>query len=245
MVNCAAWTAVDDAEKQEAAAFAVNAVAPGLLARACAGTAPGSCTSAPTTSSTAPPPRRTTRTTRVAPRSAYGRTKARRRVGRAAPRHRQALVVRTAWLYGAHGPCFPRTIARAARERGSLEVVDDQVGQPTWTRDVAELVLAPRRRAGPPAGTYHATSSGQTSWFEFAQAVVETAGLVPDDRQSERLVGVRATGSATGVLVLGHRRLHDAGVDPIGAWGERWAAAGELSRWRARAGRAGTARTPT
>src|SRR5690606_20292976 len=73
-----------------------------------------------------------------APASAYGRTKAAGEwaIEALAPAH---LILRTAWLYGAHGACFPRTIVRVARERGSLEVVDDQVGQPTWTMDVADL----------------------------------------------------------------------------------------------------------
>ncbi len=60
------------------------------------------------------------------------------RAGRGAAHH---LVLRTGWLYGAHGSCFPRTIARVAREQGGVDVVDDQFGQPTWTMDVADLMV--------------------------------------------------------------------------------------------------------
>ena len=176
VVNLAAWTAVDAAEEREAEARAVNADAPRLLARAARAHGArlvqlstdyvfdGSASTA--YAEDAP----------MAPVSAYGRTKA---AGEAAVREELPdghLVVRTAWLYGAHGACFPRTIARVARERGEVQVVDDQVGQPTWTVDVADLVLR-LLRADAPTGTYHATSAGRCSWFDFAQRVVAAAGL--------------------------------------------------------------------
>jgi dTDP-4-dehydrorhamnose reductase len=133
-------------------------------------------------------------------------------------------VVRTAWLYGAHGSCFPKTMVRLARERGALSVVDDQVGQPTWTKDVAATVIA-LVEADAPAGTYHATSSGQTSWFGFAQAIVAAAGLDP--------AIVSPTDSSTFVRpaprpaysVLGHDASAAVGVPEIGDWAERWEAA--------------------
>ncbi len=225
VVNCAAWTAVDDAEEHEAEAFATNAVAPGLFALAARrhgarlvhlstdyvfdGTA--------TTPYDEDHPR--------APRSAYGRTKAAGEWAVLAEADHQAIVLRTAWLYGAHGSCFPRTIARAAHERGSLQVVDDQVGQPTWTRDVAELVLTLVQR-GAAGGVWHATSSGQASWFEFAQAVVETAGLSADIVGPTDSSAFQRPAPRPAYSVLGHRRLHDAGITPIGDWRERWAAAG-------------------
>ena len=161
----------------------------------------------------------------AAPRSAYGRTKA---AGEDAVREALPdahLVVRTAWLYGAHGSCFPRTIARVARERGEVSVVDDQVGQPTWTRDVAEHRARARRGATRPAGTYHATSGGRASWFDFAQRVVVAAGLESS--------AVMPTTSETFVRpaprpaysVLGHDALVRLGLEPIGDWESRWAEA--------------------
>ncbi len=224
VVNCAAWTAVDDAQEHEAEATVVNAEVPRLLAEACREQGArlvhvstdyvfdGSATTpyaedAPTD-----------------PTSAYGRSKAagEHAVRRALPADH--LIVRTAWLYGAHGGCFPKTIARLARERSSLTVVDDQVGQPTWTVDVAAL-LHRLVDARVPAGTYHATSSGQCSWFDFAREVVAAAGL---DREL-----VRPTSSAEVVRpaprpaysVLAHDALHRHGVAPIGDWRERWEAA--------------------
>ena len=219
--NCAAWTAVDDAESDEPAALVVNGVVPGILAAA-AGEADARLVHISTDyvfAGDASSPY--TEDAPTAPRSAYGRTK---EVGEHAVRAglpEAHLLVRTAWLYGAHGRCFPRTIARVAHERGGVAVVDDQVGQPTWTRDVADLVLR-LIDADAPAGTYHATSSGQTSWFGFAQRVVEAAGLdrsivTPTDSAAFPRPAPRPAYS-----VLGHDALERAGVTPIGYWEERW-----------------------
>lgn len=223
VVNCAAYTAVDAAEADESTAFTVNAVGPALLARAARAAGArivqistdyvfGGAASEPY-GEDAP----------LAPRSAYGRTKAAGEwaVRAEAPDH---LIVRTAWLYGAHGPCFPKTIARVAAEKGGLDVVDDQVGQPTWTRDLADLVER-LVGSGAPAGTYHGTSEGQTSWHGFAQAVVAAAGMDP--------AIVRATTSEAFVRlaprprysVLGHEALLRSGTPAITLWSERWAAA--------------------
>lgn len=223
VVNCAAWTGVDAAESNEGGAFAVNAVGAAVIARA-AGLAGartvqistdyvfGGAASSPYGEMDP-----------LAPRSAYGRTKA---AGEWAVRAEtdDYLIVRTAWLYGAAGRCFPKTIARAGAARGALEVVNDQIGQPTWTADLAELVLR-LVRTGAKSGTYHGTSSGQVSWHGFARAIVEAAGMDP--------AIVAPTSSATLVLpaprpaysVLGHAALHSAGVEPIGSWADRWAVA--------------------
>ncbi|MBB2922901.1 dTDP-4-dehydrorhamnose reductase [Cellulomonas cellasea] len=220
VVNCAAWTAVDDAESRESDAFAVNAVGPARLARAArlsgarlvhvstdyvfAGDA--------TTPYAEDAP--------IAPRSAYGRTKAAGEwaVAAEAPDH---LVVRTAWLYGAGGPCFPKTIVRVARERGGLDVVADQVGQPTWSADLAALVLR-LVQAGAPSGTYHGTASGEASWFEFAAAAVGAAGLDPGIVRPTSGAAYVRPAPRPAYSALGHRALERAGVEPIGDWRARW-----------------------
>jgi dTDP-4-dehydrorhamnose reductase len=222
VLNCAAWTAVDDAESQEDAALVANATIPAVLAGACAatGTRLVQISTDYVFAGDASTPY--AEDAPMTPRSAYGRTKA---AGETAVREGLPdahLIVRTAWLYGAHGGCFPKTIARVAAERGELSVVDDQVGQPTWTRDVADLVHR-LVESDAPAGTYHATSSGQTSWFGFAQAIVAAAGLdpaivAPTDSESFQRPAPRPAYS-----VLGHGALERIGVAPIGDWAERWA----------------------
>lgn len=223
VVNCAAYTAVDAAEADEPAAFAVNAVGAANLARAAA--AIGARLVQISTdyvfegTADAPYPEDGP----AAPRSAYGRTKA---AGEWAVRAEcpDSLVVRTAWLYGARGACFPKTIARVARERGGLEVIEDQVGQPTWTRDLADLVLR-LVDAGAPAGTYHGTSSGLTSWHGFAREVVAAAGLDPSIVRTTTSDAYVRAATRPAYSVLGHEALTAVGVAPIGDWAQRWAAA--------------------
>jgi dTDP-4-dehydrorhamnose reductase len=224
VVNAAAWTAVDDAEEHEAEALRVNAEAPRLLARAAReqGARLVQVSTDYVFDGSADTPY--AEDAAAAPASAYGRTKA---AGEAAVREELPdghLVVRTAWLYGAHGGCFPRTIARLARERGSVDVVDDQVGQPTWTRDVADLVVR-LVQAEVPAGTYHATSSGQGSWFDFARAVVVAAGLESSVVQPTSSAAFVRPAPRPAYSVLGHEALVRLGLEPIGDWEQRWAEA--------------------
>jgi dTDP-4-dehydrorhamnose reductase len=226
VVNAAAFTRVDDAETHEGEAFAANAVGPALLGAACGRTGArlvhvstdyvfGDAPAGTPVPADAP----------LDPRGAYGRTKA---AGEWAVRASgaDALVVRTAWLYGAHGPCFPRTIARAAREQDLLRVVDDQVGQPTWTVDVADLVLR-LLVAQVPAGTYHATSSGWTSWYELATEVVRAVGRDPDMVEPVSSAEVPRPARRPAWSVLAHDSLKAAGVAPIGAWRLRFAEAAD------------------
>jgi dTDP-4-dehydrorhamnose reductase len=223
LVNCAAWTAVDAAETQEGAAFAVNATGAGLLAAAAtrAGARMVQISTDYVFDGNAATPY--AELAPAVPRSAYGRTKL---AGEWAVRTLAAdhLVVRTAWLYGANGPCFPKTIARVAAERGAVDVVDDQVGQPTWTVDLADLVLR-LVEAGAPTGVYHGTSSGQVSWFGFAQAIVEAAGMDPAIVSPTTSVDFVRPAHRPSWSVLGHDALDAIDVAPIGEWAVRWARA--------------------
>jgi dTDP-4-dehydrorhamnose reductase len=228
VVNAAAYTAVDDAECHEPEAFTVNATGAANLARAC--TAQGARlvhvstdyvfdgTSAAPYAEDAP----------LAPASAYGRTKA---AGEWAVRAEcdDVLLLRTAWLYGAHGRCFPRTIASALQTRETLDVVDDQVGQPTWTRDVAALALSLIDADAPP-GTYHATSGGMTSWFGFAQQVAVAVGtdparVRPTTSEAFSRPAPRPAFSALAHTTFGSDVLRGRGVSPIGDWRERFTVA--------------------
>lgn len=224
VVNCAAWTAVDDAETREADAFAINATGAALVARAATGHGARVVQISTDYVFEGGASRPYAEDAPLAPRSAYGRTKAAGEwaVRAEAPDH---LVVRTAWLYGAGGPCFPKTIARVAAQRGRLDVVDDQVGQPTWTEDLADLVVR-LVEAGAPSGTYHGTSSGQTSWHGFAQDVVGAAGLDPAIVGSTTSEAFVRPAPRPAYSVLGHDALRRVGVEPIGDWKDRWAVAG-------------------
>ena len=225
VVNCAAWTAVDDAEEREADAFRLNAVAAAHLARSAAthGARLVHVSTDYVFDGAADAPY--AEGAPVAPRSAYGRTKAAGEWAVRAEAH-DHLVVRTAWLYGRHGACFPRTIARVAAERGGLDVVADQLGQPTWTRDLADLVHR-LVLAGAPTGIYHGTSSGITSWFDFAREVVGSAGLDPAIVRPTSSEAFVRPAPRPAYSALGHDALRAAGVAPIGDWAQRWAEAAQ------------------
>lgn len=217
VINCAAWTAVDAAEQDEAAALRVNGLGPEIIALECRKAGAwlvqvstdyvfDGHASTPYAEVAAP-----------GPASAYGRTKL---AGELVVREllpESHYVVRTAWLYGRHGKNFVKTMARAEKERETVSVVDDQRGQPTYSRDLAAQILRLTERR-PPAGTYHGTNSGETTWFGLAQAVFELLGADPER--------VLRTTSAEYVLpaprpsysVLGHARWADAGMAPMRDW---------------------------
>ena len=218
VVNCAAHTAVDAAETQEALAFGINAVGAANLARACdaAGAAVVQVSTDYVFAGDATSPYAADAP--VAPRSAYGRTKA---AGEWAVRAECARhwVVRTAWLYGASGPSFPATMRRLAGERETLTVVDDQVGQPTWTVDLAQGVVRVVD-AGAPFGTWHATGSGSGSWFDLARAVFEELGLDPQRVQPTTSEAFTRPAPRPAYSVLSHDMWAAAGLEPLPHWRE-------------------------
>ncbi|WP_181798473.1 dTDP-4-dehydrorhamnose reductase, partial [Streptomyces sp. WELS2] len=183
VVNCAAWTDVDAAERQAGRARAVNTDGARHVAEACAAT--GAVLLHPSTdyvfagTATAPYPE----TAPTEPRTVYGRTKldGEQAVLRTLPE--RGHVVRTAWLYGAHGPNFVRTVIEREARLATLDVVDDQYGQPTWTVELAGLLVrlgeAAARGVAPP-GVYHATASGTTTWYGLAREVFRLLGRDPD-----------------------------------------------------------------
>jgi len=177
LLNAAAYTAVDAAEDDEATAAVVNGAAPGWLAEEMAGH--GRLLHVSTDyvfdgSATEPYPVDAP----IDPRSAYGRTKAAGEQAIAAVGG-DTTVVRTAWVYGRHGGNFVRTMTNLEAQRETVSVVDDQVGSPTWSADLAAglVELGERETAVPPV--LHYTNSGQVSWHGLAQAVFEELGADP------------------------------------------------------------------
>ena len=175
VVNCAAYTRVDDAENSPDLAHAVNAQGPRYVARALAQTKgklihmstdyvfDGSATSSYDEESATNPV------------SVYGTSKQQGEIAVLEENEQNSAIVRTSWLYGEHGSSFPRTILTAGLTRETLDVVGDQHGQPTWTIDVAHQIKE-LIDAGIPGGIFHATNSGKTTWFDFAQTLFRLAG---------------------------------------------------------------------
>ncbi len=177
VINAAAWTAVDRAETEQAAAFAINGDAVAVLAEHCtqrtipllhlstdyvfdgSGTRPWLASDSP------------------APLGTYGRSKlAGEMAARRCPQH---LVLRTSWVFGAHGNNFVRTMVRLAGERDRLRVVADQIGGPTWAGHLADalLTLAERHAHGEalPWGLYHYAGQPWVSWHQFATETLTEA----------------------------------------------------------------------
>ncbi|QOD93257.1 dTDP-4-dehydrorhamnose reductase [Chryseoglobus sp. 28M-23] len=217
VLNAAAYTAVDAAETDEQAAHLVNAIGAENLAAASrdAGAVLVQYSTdyvfdgaqAEPYAEDAP----------LAPVSAYGRTKADgERLARAA--HPDGtIILRTAWLYGEHGPSFVRTMMRLYREHGRLTVVDDQHGQPTWTRDLAEQTVR-MLDAGVRSATLHGTSSGATTWHGFAQAIVENLGGDPAHVAPVSSAEYPRPAPRPANSVLRHEGWRPFGLTPMRPW---------------------------
>jgi dTDP-4-dehydrorhamnose reductase len=223
VVNAAAYTAVDDAESHEDDAYAINAEGAGRLARAAADA--GARLVQVSTDyvfrgdATTPYPEDAP----LDPLGAYGRTKAAgERLVREA--HPGAHIVRTAWLYGEHGASFPRTMLRLASEHETVSVVTDQLGQPTWTRDLASAIVA-LLDADAPAGVYHGTNSGEATWFDLARATFELAGLDPERVLPTDSAAFVRPAPRPAYSVLGHDAWARAGVVEPRDWRAALAAA--------------------
>lgn len=224
VVNAAAWTRVDDAEQHEGDALAVNGAGAGNLARAAersgARLVQVSTDYVFDGAATEPYPEDSP----LSPLGAYGRTKAEGERQVLAANPDRSWILRTAWLYGAGGPNFARTMLHLARERETLTVVDDQFGQPTWTADLADRIVAVVDADAPP-GILHATSGGRTTWYGFARAIFEVAGLDPSRVRPATSGEFARPAPRPGWSVLGHRRWTQIGLSPIGDWRGRLAAA--------------------
>lgn len=189
IINPAAYTAVDRAETEEAAAYQVNAVVPGIMAEEAKrlGALVVHYSTDYVFDGTSSTPYREDEPTN--PQNAYGRTKL---AGEAAIAASGAnhLVLRTSWVYGARGANFLLTVQRLARERDELRIVADQHGSPTWCRTIAELTsqmlvqgLGNAGERGIDAdfwrergGLYHLTAAGQTTWHGFTEAILDLTG---------------------------------------------------------------------
>lgn len=179
VVNCAAYTRVDQAEDDPEEAMRVNGAGAGYVAEAChrVGALMVHVSTDYVFDGTARRPY--TETDACAPLSVYGITKleGERKIDEQTQRH---FILRTSWLYSAFGHNFFRTMLRLAKESGSLRVVNDQVASPTYAGRLAEDIMALLRRALVDRrhleyGTYHYTQSGEASWYDFACEIMRQA----------------------------------------------------------------------
>ena len=224
VINCAAWTAVDAAEENEAGALRVNGDGPRVLAEQCAKSGAwlvqlstdyvfDGHAKAPYAEDAKPDPK-----------SAYGRTKLAGEVAvqQGLPEHH--YLVRTAWLYGCHGTNFARTMLKLEAERDSVSVVTDQIGQPTYSRDLAAQILM-LLDARPKAGIFHATNSGQTSWYDFTREIFSLANADPSRVKPTTSAEFVRPAPRPPYSVLGHDSWVRVGLPAMRHWKEGLAAA--------------------
>ncbi|MET4782113.1 dTDP-4-dehydrorhamnose reductase [Glaciihabitans sp. UYNi722] len=217
VINASAYTKVDDAETHEDEAYAVNAIGAQNLAIAARENAArlvqvstdyvfdGSATSP------------YAETTELNPISAYGRTKAEGERLALAEHPSGTYIVRTAWLYGAGGPNFAKTMIRLAASHDTVSVVTDQLGQPTWTADLARQIVE-LLDSDAPAGVYHATNSGEATWFEFTKEIFLVAGLDPERVKPTTSADFVRPAPRPDYSVLGHDAWSRVGISPMRNW---------------------------
>lgn len=224
IVNCAAYNAVDQAESDASDAHRVNAVGPALLA-AEAARSDAKLIHISTDyvfDGTATEPYPVDAPTN--PRSAYGRSKAdgEQAVRELAPDH--AYVVRTSWVYGAHGNNFVKTMAKLERSHPTLTVVDDQTGSPTWTYDLAGRLIDLATSDQPPA-IYHLSGRGRTTWYGFTRAIFEELGQDPERVQPTTTDKFPRPAPRPAFSVLSDAEWLAAGLPPMMEWRDALAAA--------------------
>ncbi|MEQ0563818.1 dTDP-4-dehydrorhamnose reductase [Amycolatopsis sp. NEAU-NG30] len=223
VINAAAYTAVDAAETDEERAFAINADGPRVLAAACASRRVPLIHVSTDYVFSGDASRPYEPSDQLGPRSAYGRTKAAGEdavLGSGA----SSWVVRTGWLYGRSGANFVKTMTALEASRDTLSVVDDQVGGPTWTADLAPGLLELASRAasgnGPAQRILHCTNAGETSWCGFARAIFTHLGADPARVRPCTTEEFPRPARRPAYSVLSPAAWIDAGLTPLRRWEE-------------------------
>jgi dTDP-4-dehydrorhamnose reductase len=226
VINCAAYTAVDAAEHDRDRAHAVNAAGPGYIAQACArvGARMVHISTDYVFDGAASRPYEPSDPAR--PLSVYGQTKlaGEQAVLGALP---QAVVVRTAWVYtGGNGKDFVAAMRRLAAGEGTVDMVDDQTGSPTYTGDlVAALLEVADGKVHPPNGVVHAANEGEVTRFGQARAVFEILGADPERVRPVTSAHNPRPAARPAYSALSARQSQEAGLSPLRPWREALVAA--------------------
>jgi dTDP-4-dehydrorhamnose reductase len=213
IVNAAAYTAVDKAETEEPLAMRINADGPGVLAEEAKRSGALLIHYSTDYVFDGSKLRPYVEGDRVAPLGAYGRSKleGEKRIRAAGCAH---LIVRTAWVYGKGGN-FIRAVLRQAGQGAELRVVNDQIGAPTWARDIARVTAQLLKRRA--EGVFHVSAAGQASWYDVALEMKRRTGFAVQVRPvSTSEYGARAPRPA--YSVLDNAKLRAAGIPPIADW---------------------------
>ena len=217
VVNCAAYTAVDDAETNKELAFQINAKGPENLAKVCKeiGAALVQISTDYVFDGDAKSPYSENESGN--PKSIYGASKW---AGEEAVRNilpENHYIIRTAWLYGKNGNNFGKTILKLASTNEELKVVNDQLGQPTWTKDLANKIIE-IVETKVPFGSYHGTSSGHVTWFGLARSIFELSRLDPERIKPVTTEFFPRPAPRPSYSVLSHNSFEGIGIKSIRNW---------------------------
>ena len=220
LVNCAAYTQVDKAEEEIDLAYKVNGLAVGQVAKyALENYIPfvHISTDYVFDGSSKTPYKETDQTN---PQSVYGKSKL---LGEKETllRNPKAYILRTAWVYGAHGRNFPKIIADKLRSGESLQVVNDQIGSPTWTFDLANAIIGILEKK-PDSGIYHVTNTEFCSWFEFAQEIAKSLRIDENKISPTTSDKFIRPAKRPSYSVLSNEKWIKAGLKPLPSWRKSW-----------------------
>ena len=227
VIHAAAWTDVDGCERDPARALAVNGEGTRRVAEACRVAGAGMVYLSTDYVFDGRKGVPYVETDPVSPLSAYARSKVagEEAVRAAAPRW---AIVRTAWLFGVSGKNFVKTIVEKAAAGGPLRVVDDQVGSPTYARDLADAIAQLVSRGL--TGIYHVTNAGSCSWYAFTRAIVEEAGLAHVAVTPMTTAELGRPAPRPALSVLANHAWVAAGMRPLRPWREALSAM--LAEWK-------------
>lgn len=222
VINCAAYTQVDKAEEEAPQAYLINRDSAAVLARSVRETGARLAHVSTDYVFDGAQGRPYVEDDKGCALNVYGKSKW---DGEEAVRnaHEHALIVRTAWVYAVSGTNFVKTILKLAQERDELRIVSDQIGTPSWSRDIARTII---ELIGKKAqGTYHFTNEGVASWYDFALAITEEASNLGFDLRVRRLLPITTRefprpAARPACSVLSKEKIRAELDDPIPHWRE-------------------------
>jgi len=212
VVNCAAYTQVDKAEEESELAFRINRDAARVLAESAQAVGAAVLHVSTDFVFSGQNEQPYLETDAADPLSVYGQSKQEGEVA-VLKACANSIVLRTAWLYGARGQNFVKTMLRLAGEREELRVVADQIGAPTWTRDLADAMWLLMKQEQ--TGLFHYCNDGQASWYEFACAIVEDARVLGYPLKVEQVVPITTSDYPTPARRPAYSVLSRTKIQPL------------------------------
>jgi len=220
LINCAAYTKVDLAETEVELATKINALAVGEIAKSCQKRSAKLIHISTDYVFAGDKNSPYLETDKTDPQSVYGMSKLQGEE-LALSLNEKTWVLRTAWVYGEQGGNFPKTIAGLLKQGKEIDVVDDQIGAPTWSFNIAEAILN-LLEVSPSYGIYNCTNNGETTWFNFAQEIAKSIKVELNKVSPAKSSTLNRPAVRPNYSVLSSTKWISAGLKPLPTWREAW-----------------------